>query len=460
LAAGTPVCPPPPHGAFRRERPALERRDLITDISSHDSDLNNHVTATDFPTAETPSDMVARRIAAGDAALARRAVTELARRTPVLSSRSLSERAGGRIFLKAENLQRTGSFKLRGATNKLTALGEVPGVVAGSAGNHAQSLAYAARAKNVRCEVFMPREAPVAKVAAVEAFGGTVQLGGDSVDACVAQARERAAETGAAFVHPFDDPDIILGQATLGLELLEDVPDLAAVVVPVGGGGLISGVAGALKTARRDIKVTGVQVNACAPFPGSLEAGSPQAIEAASSTIPDGIAITRPGEITLPLVRRWVDELVVVAEDDVAEAMVWLLERSKLVVEGGGAVGVAALLAGQITPAERGSTVIVLSGGNVDAGLLATVAHRHETTAGRRLRLFTTISDRPGGLAALLTCVAEAGGNVVQADHVREAVPLHVRETGVEIALETRGPRHAEEIIAALSAAGYTVRRL
>jgi threonine dehydratase len=205
--------------------------------------------------------------------------------------------------------------------------------------------------------------------------------------------------------------------------------------------------------------VIGVQVDACAPFPGSLRAGAPQMFDA-RATIADGIAIKRPGEITLPLVQRWVDDMVVVAEDDVAEAMVWLLERSKLVVEGGGAVGVAALLAGQITPAERGSTVIVLAGGNVAAGLLATVAHRHETTAGRRLRLFTTISDRPGGLAALLTCVAEAGGNVVQADHVREAVPLHVRETGVEIALETRGPRHAEEIIAALSAAGYTVRRL
>jgi threonine dehydratase len=406
-----------------------------------------------------PSDQVAQRISAGEAALARRAVEGLARRTPVLSSRSLSERCGGRVLLKAENLQRTGSFKLRGAANKLASLGKVAGVVAGSAGNHAQALAYAARANQVPCQVFMPREAAVAKVAAVEAYGGSVVLGGDSVDECVSEARARADDNGAAFVHPFDDADIILGQATLGLELLEDVPDLAAVVVPVGGGGLISGVAGALKTARRDIRVIGVQVGGCAPFPSSLTAGTPQPVDA-KPTIADGIAIKQPGEITLPLVERWVDDLVVVAEDDTGEAMVWLLERSKLVVEGGGAVGVAALLSGQIVPPETGSTVIVLSGGNVDAGLLAAIAHHHETIAGRRLRLFTTISDRPGGLASLLTCVAEAGGNVVQADHVREAVPLHIRETGVEIALETRGPEHAQEIIDRLERAGYTVRRL
>jgi threonine dehydratase len=205
--------------------------------------------------------------------------------------------------------------------------------------------------------------------------------------------------------------------------------------------------------------VIGVQVDACAPFADSLRGAGPVTVEA-QATIADGIAIKRPGEITLPLVQRWVDDLVVVGEDDVAEAMVWLMERSKLVVEGGGAVGVAALLAGQVSPAATGSTVIVLSGGNVDAGLLAAIAHRHETTAGRRLRLFTRISDRPGGLAALLTEIAEAGGNVVQADHVREAVPLHVRETGVELALETRGADHAEAIVAALQEAGYGVRRL
>ena len=413
-----------------------------------------------FTASASDAELVVARLASGEAEGARRVVAQLARHTPVLSSRSLSEQSGGHVLLKAENLQRTGSFKLRGALHKISKLGQPVGVVAGSAGNHGQSLAYAARARGIPCEVFMPREASVAKVAAVEAFGGKVTLGGDSVDACVAAARERAAETGAAFVHPFDDPDVILGQATLGLELLDDVPDLAAVVVPIGGGGLISGVAGAIKTARPEVRVIGVQVDACAPFPASIRAHSPIPVAAATPTIADGIAIKRPGELTLPLVERWVDELVVVREDDIAEAMVWLLERAKLVVEGGGAVGVTALLAGDLAPARHGSTVIVLSGGNVDPGLLGVIAQRHETTAGRRLRLFTWISDRPGGLAALLTLIADAGGNVVHADHVREAVPLHVRETGVELALETRGAEHSDAIVGALESAGYAVRRL
>ncbi len=409
-------------------------------------------------TSQAAEDVV-RRIDGGEAVAARRIVGELARHTPVVSSRSLSERCGGEVVLKAENLQRTGSFKLRGALHKISRLPGVTAVVAGSAGNHGQSLAYAARARGIACEVFMPQEAPVAKAAAVQAFGGIVHLGGDSVDACVAAALARAQETGAGFVHPFDDPDVILGQATLGLELLEDAPSLETVVVPVGGGGLISGVAGVIKAAKPNARVIGVQVDACAPFPESVRSGAPVTF-AARSTIADGIAVKRPGEITLALVERWVDELVVVTEEEIADAMVWLMERAKLVVEGGGAAGVAALLAGKLAAGPTGSTVIVLSGGNVDPGLLAAIAQRHETLAGRRLRLFTRISDRPGGLAALLTRVADAGGNVVQADHVREAVSLHVRETGLEIALETRGAEHGAAIITALRDAGYEVRRL
>jgi threonine dehydratase len=409
----------------------------------------------------TAADQVAARIAAGESAAAARVVSAVARHTPVLTSRSLSERCGGRLLLKAENLQRTGSFKLRGAVHKLSHLGDASGVVAGSAGNHGQSLAYAARAQGIPCEVFMPLEAPVAKVAAVEAFGGIVHLQGDSVDDCVAAARARAQETGAGFVHPFDDPDIILGQSTLGLELLEDVPNLEQVVVPVGGGGLISGIAGVVKARAGgdDVRIVGVQVEACAPFPESLRGSAPITF-GARATIADGIAIKRPGDITLPLVNRWVDDMVVVSEEDIADAMVWLLERSKLVVEGGGAAGVAAVLAGKVLPAPRGATVIVLSGGNVDAGLLAAVAQRNETLMGRRIRLFTRISDRPGGLAALLNLIAEAGGNVVHADHVRDAVALHVRETGLEITLETRSPKHSDAIVAALQEAGYAVRRL
>jgi threonine dehydratase len=403
---------------------------------------------------------VVRRIADGEVRSAAEQVAALIRRTPLLSSRGLSEACGGQVVLKAENLQRTGSFKLRGATHRISRLADPVGVVAGSAGNHGQSLAYAARARGIPCEVFMPREAPVAKVAAVQAFGGVVDLSADSVDDAVARAVARAEETGAAFVHPFDDPDVILGQATLGLELLDDVPDLDTIVVPVGGGGLISGIAGAVKEARPRTRVIGVQASACAAFPDSLAHGEPQAIAPRSPTIADGIAVKRPGEITLPLVERWVDEIVVVGEDETADAMVWLLERSKLVVEGGGAVGVAALLIGAVSPSSRGATCVILSGGNVDAGLLAQVAQRHEATAGRRLRLFTRISDRPGALAALLTAIAQSGGNVVHAAHVREAAALHVRETAVEITLETRGPEHGATIVSELIAAGYEVQRL
>jgi threonine dehydratase len=409
--------------------------------------------------SELDADDVAELLA-GDAPLqARERVAELARVTPVLASGTLSERCGGRVLLKAENLQRTGSFKLRGALNRVAGLQPGTGVVAGSAGNHAQALAYAASARGVACEVFMPELAPLAKVAAVQAYGGTVTLGGESVDECVAAARERAQVTGAVFVHPFDDPLVILGQSTLGLELLDQVPDLATVVVPLGGGGLISGIAGVVKSAHPNVRIVGVQVAACAPYPAALAAGVPLAVNAAS-TIADGIAVKRPGDLTLPLVARWVDEVVVVSEEDTAEAMVILLERAKLVVEGAGAVGVAALLASLVRPAAEGATVVVLSGGNVDAGLLALVARRHETAVGRRLRVFTRVSDRPGGLAALLLCVAHAGGNLLAVEHVREAVDLQVRQTGVELTLETRGGEHADSIVAAMVDAGYGVERV
>ena len=389
---------------------------------------------------------------------ARERTRDLVRHTPVLTSRSLSDACGGTVLLKAENLQRTGSFKLRGALAKVDRIDPAAGVVAGSAGNHAQSLAYAARARGMACEVFMPAEASVSKAAAVRGFGGTVRLGGDSVDACVARARERAEETGAVFVHPFDDAEIVAGQGTLGLELLEDVPDLATIVVPVGGGGLISGIAGVVKAAHPGVRIVGVQAEACAAYPASLAGGAP--VEAVGRpTIADGIAIKRPGGLTLPLVAAWVDEFVTVAEDDIADAMVVLLERAKLVVEGAGAVGIAALRTGAVKPAPSGSTVVVLSGGNVDAGVLAGIARRHETAQGRRMRLFTRVHDRPGGLAGLLVRVADAGGNLVTVNHLREAVPLHVRETGVDLVLETRGEEHAADIVAQLESAGYEVER-
>ena len=399
-------------------------------------------------------------VTASDVEAVRRGVQELARRTPMLSSRTISERAGGVVALKAENLQRTGSFKVRGVAAKLASLGEEGcrnGVVAASAGNHGQALAAAARVRGVHCEVFVPADAPLAKVEAARGMGAEIHVGGDSVDECLKSALARADEGGLAFVHPFDDPVVVAGQGSLGLELLEDVPDLAKVVVPLGGGGLCSGVAIAIKSARPEVEVVGVQVAACAPYPESLRRGRP--VPATSAlTIADGIAVKSPGELTLRLLDRWADDVVVVGEDETAEAMVVLMERAKLVVEGAGAVGVAALLGGQVRVAESGTTVAVLSGGNIDAGLLASIARRHETEAGRRLVLFTRLPDRPGNLARLLDCVAGEGANIVDVSHVREGVDLHVRETAVELVIETRGQEHADHVVATLTAAGYDAR--
>jgi threonine dehydratase len=397
-----------------------------------------------------------------DIEAARPEVERVARRTPVLSTRTISEQAGGKVVLKAENLQRTGSFKVRGASAKLAALGEdgcANGVVAASAGNHAQGLAAAAAARGVRCEVFVPADAPIAKAEAAAGQGAIVHVGGESVEDCIAAAEERAREGGLAFVHPFDDPDIVAGQGSLGLELIEEVPDLAKVVVPVGGGGLASGIAIAVKSALPEVEVVGVQVAACAPFPVSLEQGRPVPAESAP-TIADGIAVKRPGDLTLGLLKEWLDGMAVVEDEDTAEAMVVLLERCKLVVEGAGAVGVAALLGGQVAPAPNGTTVAVLSGGNVDPGLLLSIARRHETLAGRRLVVLTRVPDRPGALAHLLACVAATGGNVVDVSHVREGFDLHVRETAVELVLETRGREHADRVMTAMREAGYPAQAL
>jgi threonine dehydratase len=379
----------------------------------------------------------------------------------VLSSGTLSARAGVTVALKTENLQRTGSFKLRGALAKLAALGDqcAGGVVTASAGNHGQALAYAARARGVRCDVFMPQQAPIAKVEAATGLGAQVHLVGSTLEESLAAARERAERDQLAFVHPFNDPEVIAGQGSVGLELLSQVPDLSNVVVPVGGGGLASGVAIALKSQRPEIRVIGVQVATCAPFPASLQAGEPVAVDSAL-TIADGIAVKRPGELTLALIKRWVDEVVVVAEDDVGEAMVFLLERAKLVVEGAGAVGVAALLSGSAHPTAEGTTVTILSGGNVDAGLLAQIVRRHESQAGRRLVLLACVPDRPGSLAGLLSLVAEHGANLLDVIHIREGLDLHVRETAVQLVLETRGQAHAQDVSAAVREAGYVEPRV
>ena len=376
--------------------------------------------------------------------------------TPVTTSAALSAMCGGAIVLKVESLQRTGSFKIRGALNKLADLGDeaLNGVTAGSAGNHAQALAFAARTRNVPCEIFVPAGASIAKVAACRGYGATVVEGGDSLDDAVASARARAGEANMAFCHPFDDLSIITGQATLGLELLEDIENLRQVIIPLGGGGLASGVALALKQQLPHVRVIGVQVDACAPYvQGSAPAG-------AVVTLADGIAVKRPGDITRPLVEQWLDDIVVVDENSVADAMMLLLERSKLVVEGAGAVGVSALMTKLVKPATDGNTCVVLSGGNVDLGVLPGLVRRHETRAGRRLIVFARISDRPGGLARLLALFAELGANLIEVEHVRDGVDLHVRETGVQAVLEVKGRGHADDILAAARGAGYEVAEI
>jgi threonine dehydratase len=366
---------------------------------------------------------------------AREIVADVARDTQVIESRYLSRTTGGRIAMKAENLQRTGSFKVRGALNKIASLDpSVKGVVTGSAGNHGQSLAYAARARGLTATIFMPERAALAKVAAARESGAEIRLTGTLVDDCVIEARAYAESEGLAFVHPFDDPAVIAGQGTIGLELLEEVPDLSRVLIPVGGGGLASGIATALKETRSDIEVIGIQAH----YP-----------------LADGIAVKHPGEITGPLLERLLDDLVTVDEDAIADAIILLLERTRLVVEGAGAVGVAALRQQLVEPAASGTTVAILSGGNIDMGVLADITRHHETERGRRLRIFTKIPDEPGSLAALLTCLGDGGANLIDVDHVREGVGLSVSETGVELVLETRGPEHATRLLEQVRELGY-----
>ena len=389
----------------------------------------------------SPDDFVAARERGKDVVL----------HTPVLPSAYLSQRFGGTIVLKAENLQRTGSFKIRGGMNKLAQLGNAKetGVVAGSAGNHAQGLALAAKHFGAKCDIFVPKGASLSKIAATKHHGATVLDGGESVDTAVAAAKACAQETGMAFCHPYDDPDVIAGQGTLGLELLEDIADLSLVIIPLGGGGLLSGTAIALKLHNPKIRVIGVQISSCAPYIHGLMPEGPV------PTLADGIAVKKPGEITEPLVRKWVDEIVEVTEDSVADAMMVLLERSKLYVEGGGAVGLSTLMTEIISPAATGTTCIVLSGGNVDIGLVPNLVRRHETEAGRRLIAFIRLPDRPGAFAGLLQICAGTGANLIEVQHVREGIYLHARETGIQIVLEIRGREHADKLLALAKEQGY-----
>ena len=394
---------------------------------------------------------VALTVGLGDIVAARAVTSMVAKHTPVLSSPALSEQTGHTVALKAESLQRTGAFKLRGAINKLASLGAgaAGGVTAGSAGNHALALAFAARHFGVPCDIFVPIGAPISKIEACRAYGANVVELGASLEEAVAAAHARANERGMAFCHPFDDPAVVAGQGTLGLELIEDLPEVACVVVPLGGGGLASGVAIAVKSQLPGVKVIGVQASLCAPYAGGDAPTGPIA------TLADGIAVKRPGELTGPLVERWLDGVVAVDEDAVADAMVLLMDRAKLYVEGAGAVGVAAVASGLIDLPDDATTCIVLSGGNVDLGVVPGLIRRHETEAGRRLVVTATIDDRPGSLARWLGAFAGAGANLLEVDHLREGVDLHVRETGVHATFEVRSPDHRRAVLAAVRAAGF-----
>jgi threonine dehydratase len=382
---------------------------------------------------------------------ARGRIGGLARVTPVFSSETLSRRSARPVILKAENLQRTGSFKIRGAVNKLATLTEAErgaGVVTASAGNHGQAVALAARETGVEATVFMPQDAPMAKVDATRSYGAEVVLVGEGYDDADVAVQERV-DAGATLVHAFEDEVVIAGQGTLGLELADQVSELETLVVPVGGGGLASGIALALKELRPEVKIVGVQAETCAPFSGAEPVGH---------TIADGIAVKKPGELTSRILADRLDGLVVVSDREIAQAIVLLLERLKLVVEGAGAASVAALLAGKV--AGTGAACALLSGGNIDATLLIEVARHGLTEAGRFLVVRTRIDDRPGELARLLALIAGERVNVLAVDHHREGMDLPVTGTEVELTLATRDDEHCNELLARLADWGYAPERV
>lgn len=379
------------------------------------------------------------------------------RKTPVDTSRPLAELAGGPVYLKCENLQRTGSFKIRGAYTRIAGLTDdekARGVVAASAGNHAQGVALAATKLGAAATVFMPVGASIAKISATRAYGATVELVGETLDGALAAARDFSARTGAVLVHPFDHADVIRGQGTVGVEILEQVPDAATVLVATGGGGLLSGVATAVKNLNSSVRVVGVQAEAAAAWPLSLSAGHPVRLDR-MRTLADGIAVDQPSDLTFSHVREYVDDIVTVSEGDISRAILLLLERAKLIVEPAGAVPVAAIMAHPET--FKPPVVAVLSGGNIDPLLLVHVTQHGLVAAGRFLSLEVDIPDRPGSLARMLALIAEAGGNVIDVVHSRVGSGLRLGDVQVNLRLESKGHEHNQEIIDALSAARFTV---
>ncbi|WSB38592.1 threonine ammonia-lyase [Streptomyces scopuliridis] len=381
----------------------------------------------------------------------------VARMTAMEGSRYLTQLVGAPVLFKCENLQRTGSFKLRGAYVRIAGLSpeeRAAGVVAASAGNHAQGVALASTLLGVRSTVFMPVGAPLPKVAATRDYGAEVRLHGQVVDEALAAAEEYARNTGAVFIHPFDHPDIIAGQGTVGLEILEQCPEVRTIVVGIGGGGLAAGIALAVKSLRPDIRVIGVQAAGAAAYPPSLAAGRPMVVES-PQTMADGIKVGRPGDIPFQLVQELVDEVRTVSEDELSSALLLCLERAKLVVEPAGASPVAALLS---DPGSfRGPVVAVLSGGNVDPVLMQRILRHGMAAAGRYLSLRLRVTDRPGALATMLGVLSVADANVLDVSHVRTDPRLGLTEADVEVHLETKGPAHCTEVAAALREAGYTI---
>jgi threonine dehydratase len=374
---------------------------------------------------------------------ARGRLAGIARVTPVYGSETFSRVAGRDVWLKAENLQRTGAFKVRGAVNRIATLSpdeRAAGVVAASAGNHGQAVAWAARNAGIPARIYVPQDAPMAKVEACRTYGSELIMGGDRFEDAMAAARADVEETGATFIHPFEDPIVIAGQGTIGLELADQVPDAGTVVIPVGGGGLASGIALALRASKPDLRIVGVQAGKT------------------GFTIADGIFVKHPGELTTSILEDVLDEMVDVDDEVISEAIVLLLERAKLVVEGAGAVGVAALLEGKVGGSSP--VAVVLSGGNIDPTLLISVMRHGLTLGGRYLVIRTRIPDRPGELVKLLGLIAEARGNVVSVEHHREGMELPVAETEVELTLITRDQEHCAVLLDEMASWGYTVERI
>lgn len=381
--------------------------------------------------------------------------------TPILSDEKLSNEIGARAFLKAECLQRSGSFKMRGAYNKISRLSpeeKARGVITASAGNHAQGVALAARLHNIKATIVLPEFAPLTKIMATKAQGAEVILHGAIFDEAVAYSRELQKEHGYTYVHAFDDETVIAGQGTIGLEIAEDLPDTSVVVVPIGGGGIISGIAIAVKNLLPQVRVVGVQAENVAPVKKSLEAGEPVTVEALQ-TIADGIAVKRPGEITLPLIREFVDEVVTVSEEEIARAIFHCVQNNRLVVEGAGAAGLAALLAGKIKVEATDTVCAVLCGGNIDGNLLARVIEQVMVRQGRYIILKLLVLDRPGMLADLLNHVAETGANVIEVFHRRAMWLAPLGRVGIEMVLEVRDEAHGRDVTQHLDNSGYHVER-